>query len=176
LAEKKTNMITVRKAKIEEAQRIIDLHCDTVRRVNSKDYTPEQIGAWLGRRNVEITQGMIRDGQYHVAVDPNGNVLGVGNMKGNRLFGLYVSADHQGQGIGTALLEQMERDAADSGVTAIETESTLTAEGFYKSHGYLDVERKTMPIAKGQSLQVVSIRKEIGQPPAAGYGAKPRRT
>jgi N-acetylglutamate synthase-like GNAT family acetyltransferase len=156
-------MITARKAKVEEAQQIIDLHCDTVRRVNSKDYTSEQIEAWLGKRKVEITQGMIRAGEYYVAVDNHGNVMGVGNIKGNRLFGLYVSADHQGQGIGTVLLEEMEKDAASSGITTIETDSTLTAEGFYKSHGYVEVARKTLPIAKGQSLQVVSIKKEMGQ-------------
>lgn len=101
-------MTTVRKAKVEEAQQIIDLHPDTVRRINAKDYTSEQMEAWLGKRKVEITEGMIRNGDYHVAVDERGRVLGVGSIKGNRLFGLYVSAGHQGQGIGTLLLEAME--------------------------------------------------------------------
>ncbi|MDD5704528.1 MAG: GNAT family N-acetyltransferase [Kiritimatiellae bacterium] len=154
-------MITVRKAKMEEAQKIMDLHCDTVQRVNSRDYTEEQIKAWLGVRKIEITQGMIRDGQFYVAVDDTDRVLGIGSIKGNVLFGLYVSADHQGEGIGTALLDQMEKDAARVGITQIETESTLTAEGFYKRHRYGEVERKTVTIARGQSLKVVFLKKVL---------------
>ena len=159
-------MITVRKATVEEARQIMDLHSDTVRRVNSRDYTPDQIDAWLGRRKIEITEAMIRDGQVYVCVDEARQIVGIGSITGNTLSGLYVSANHQGQGIGTALLSQMERDAAAKGITSIETDSTVTAEGFYKRHGYVEMERKTFPIANGQSLQVVSIRKEI-RPPAA---------
>jgi len=153
--------MNIRKARVEEAQAIIDLHADTVRRVNSRDYTPEQIDAWLGKRKVEITEAMIRDGQYYVCVSADGDLLGVGNIKGNRLFGLYVSAGHQGEGVGSALLGQMEADALRSGVAEIETESTLTAEGFYKSHGYQEVERKTLSIVNGQTLEVVGIKKTL---------------
>jgi len=90
--------LNVRKARIEEAQAIIDLHQDTVRRIHSKDYSPEQIKAWLGRRRLDLTEAMIRDGQYYVGVDEHETLLGFGNIKGNRLFALYVSADHQDRG------------------------------------------------------------------------------
>jgi len=153
--------MNIRKARVGEAQAIIDLHVDTVRRINSQDYTSDQIDAWLGNRKVEITEGMIRDRQYYVCVNADGDLLGVGNIKGNRLFGLYVSADHQGQGIGSALLRQMEDEAVRGGVAEIQTESTLTAEGFYKSRGYQEVEKKTLSIAKCQTLDVVVIRKKL---------------
>jgi len=151
----------VRKARIDEAQAITLLHTDTVRRINSRDYSPAQIDAWLGNPRVELTQSMIAAGQYYVCVNKDGKLLGFGNIKGNRLFGLYVCADHQGQGIGSALLNRMEKDAARNGFLEIETESTLTAESFYKGKGYQEVERKRRKIAKGEVLDVVVLRKAL---------------
>ena len=43
-------MLEARKAGVKEAQAIIDLHADTVRRINSRDYTPEQIDAWIRKQ------------------------------------------------------------------------------------------------------------------------------
>lgn len=90
-----------------------------------------------------------------------GEVLGFGNIKGNRLFGLYVSADHQGQGIGSALLKRIEKDAAQNRLSEIEAESTLTAESFYKGKGYQEVERKRRKIARGEVLDVVVLKKAL---------------
>jgi hypothetical protein len=75
----------VRKARIDEAQAIIDLHSDTVRRINSRDYSPAQIDAWVGVRRIEVTQAMIADGQYYVCVDRDGKLLGLGSIKGRVL-------------------------------------------------------------------------------------------
>ncbi|HUW81677.1 MAG TPA: GNAT family N-acetyltransferase [Phycisphaerae bacterium] len=151
----------VRKARVEEAQGIIDLHVDTVRRVNSRDYSPEQIDAWLGRRRVEVTEAMIRDGQYYVCVDDAGHLLGLGNIKGNELVALYVSADHQGEGVGSAIVRRIEEDAFRDGISQIKTDSTVTAEGFYRRQGYVAVERKVLNIARGQTLQVVAMTKKL---------------
>ena len=151
----------VRKARVEEAQAIIDLHVDTVRRVNSRDYSPQQIDAWLGRRRVEVTEAMIRDGQYYVCVDEAGHLLGMGNIKGDELFALYVSADHQGEGIGSLILRRIEEDALGDGICRIKADSTVTAEGFYRRCGYVVFERKVLKIARGQTLEVVAMVKEL---------------
>ena len=151
----------VRKARIDDAQAILDLRARTVRRINSRDYTPAQIDAWIGNRRVEVTQSMIADGQYYVCVNAQGNLLGFGGIKGSRLFALYVSAEHQGEGIGSVLLKRMEKDAARKGFSEIETESTLTAEAFYKRKGYQEVERKRRKIARGEMLDVVELKKSL---------------
>ena len=153
--------VHVRKARVEEAQAIIDLHVDTVRRVNSKDYSPQQIDAWLGRRRVEVTEAMIRDGQYYVCVDDAGHLVGMGNIKGDELFALYVSADHQREGVGSAILARIEQDALGDGICRIKADSTVTAEGFYRRHGYVAVERKVLKIANRQTLEVVAMTKEL---------------
>ena len=148
----------VRKAKTEEAQAIIDLHVDTVRRINSRDYSTDQIDFWIGKRKVEITEAMIKAKEYYVAVDETGHVFGMGHMKDNNITGLYVSADHQQEGIGSAILGRMEKDAIENGAVMMEIESTLTAAPFYRHKGYHEIGRRK--VGKAQ-LDVIVMRKGI---------------
>jgi GNAT superfamily N-acetyltransferase len=154
----------VRKANVDDAERIIDLHLDTVRRVNSADYTPAQIDAWLGKRKVETTRAMIRQGLYYVCALENGTLCGFGCLQRNELLGLYVSADRLRQGIGSQLLARMEADAVQAGHEEMAMEATLTAVPFYRSKGYAEVARKRLAIADGQYLDVVSMRKALTHP------------
>lgn len=159
--QNRSTPVHVRKARIEESQSIIDLHVDTVRRVNSKDYSDDQIALWLGKRQVEITRGMVANGDFYVAVDDRDQLFGLGHMKDNTISGLYVSADHQGEGVGSALLSRMEADAVANGAEGMEIESTITAASFYQQMGYEEIGRKKVGKA---GLDVVVMRKGLKSP------------
>lgn len=146
----------IRPAVVSEAQAIIDLHSDTVRRVNSADYSPEQIGRWIGKRRVEITEAMIQQGQYWVCVDETGKLLGVGNLSENEIKGLYIHADYLCEGIGSALLARMEQELRARGMLESQIDSTVTAAGFYCKMGYVEIGRKKVGDAM---LEVICMRK-----------------
>ena len=150
----------IRKAKIDEARKIIELHEETIRRVNSKDYPQEQIEAWIGKRQIEKTENMIKDGVYFLALE-NDSIVGIGAIIVDNIIGLYVSADRQNQGIGTAILNAMEQDAKKNGIYELSGDSTITAMPFYQQHGYIIAEMKTVQIAQGQTLNVYPIKKII---------------
>ena len=78
-------MREVRKAKETETQAIIDLHADTIRKINSRDYSQAQVEMWIGTRSIEITQSMIENGEYCVCVDHTGNLLGQVHLKKNEI-------------------------------------------------------------------------------------------
>ena len=43
---------------------MIDLHADTVKRINSRDYTPQQIELWIGKpavQDVSLCSRLLRD-------------------------------------------------------------------------------------------------------------------
>ena len=63
-------MREVRKAKVAEAQAIIDLHDDTIRKINSRDYSQAQVEMWIG-----ITQSMIESDEY-VLIIPESSLVG----------------------------------------------------------------------------------------------------
>ena len=150
-------MRKVRRPRTDEAQAIIDLHRDTGERVNSQDYTDEQISVWLSsRRNDEITEELIRKDHWWVCVDDSGRLLGLGTKADNQITGLYVHADHLREGIGSSILSHMEAQILATGVTEILVESTITAAGFYRRMGYEEIGRARVGPAR---LAVISMRK-----------------
>ena len=80
-------------------------------------------------------------------------------MKECGITGLCVSADNQGQDVGSAILLQMETDAIVDGAKEMAIDSTLTAAPFYRRMGYSEIERKKAP-GRAQ-LDVVVMKKAL---------------
>ena len=152
-------MPEIRRPRLDEAEAVFGLFRDTVRRVNSQDYTSEQIDIWLDSRQDEITAEQIQGGHWWAYVDDCGNLLGLGTLGDNQITGLYVHADHLGEGIGSAVLAHMEEQIQkDGSVFEILVESTMTAEPFYRSRGYEEVSKGRVGPAR---LEVVNMRKRL---------------
>ena len=95
-------MTEVRKPNLSETEAIIQLVRDTARRVNSADYSQEQIDLWLVKRPIEIIQDEVDRGVWWVCVDDE-DILGVGTLASAEITGLFVHADHLREGIGRLL-------------------------------------------------------------------------
>jgi putative acetyltransferase len=126
----------LRQATVEEAAAIVELHARTVREVNGRSYSEAEIEAWLAHSSLERTRERIALGGVLVAVGSCGAIVGFADRSGDRIAALYVAADHQGEGIGSRLLEQLEEDARREGVRTLTAHSTTTAVGFYQRRGY----------------------------------------
>ena len=49
---------------------------------------------------------------------------------------VYVSPDHADEGVGSALLGELERRGRDRGVSTVTLTASVNAAGFYEHHGY----------------------------------------
>jgi putative acetyltransferase len=149
----------IRPARTQDTRSIVELHADTVRRVNSRDYSPSQIDGWLGdpERRLARTEAMIREGRYYVA-EEDGRVVGFGHFHDSEITSLYVDAELHGRGIGSALLARLEEEAVRAGAFELEAKSTLTALGFYLASGYEQIERLRVGSV---GLDVVRMRKRL---------------
>jgi putative acetyltransferase len=67
----------------------------------------------------------------------DGVAAGWGGMRGDTLEGLYTAPEFSGRGVGTALLEMLERRMRESGVDAVRAEASSNARAFYLGRGYL---------------------------------------
>ena len=152
-------MKEVRKPKLSETEAIIRLVRDTARRVNSADYSQEQIDLWLVKRPIEIIQDDVDRGAWWVCVDGE-DVLGVGTLATAEITGLFVHADHLREGIGRLLLNHMEAQILSRGETEVQLDSTLTAEAFYRRMGYREIGRKRDGVPQ---LDVISMRKTLSE-------------
>ena len=99
-----------------------------------------QVSAALREKLVraESPQTMIsRARLFYLAVhDSKEGILGVGGLDLNEVRLLYVSPDHQGKGIGSALLAHLESMVPPSLFADVFVYSTFAAVNFYRSHGF----------------------------------------
>ena len=89
-------------------------------------------------RNLETPQAMRkRSALFYVAVyESTSGVVGVAGLDMNEVRLLFVSPNHQSQGIGGSLLNHLETMAPSSIFTDIFVYSTPSAEGFYSRHSF----------------------------------------
>jgi len=151
----------LRRAESGEERAILELHARTVRAVNSEDYTPEQIDAWLGKQRADKVRKLIEAGELYVCVDERNRLMGFGSRSGDRITGLYVAPEWLRHGAGSMLLEQLERDAIAEGIEQLRLNSTMTAVPFYRHHGYEWIEETTCFVVGEQALPAIAMRKSL---------------
>jgi putative acetyltransferase len=130
-------MIT-RRATVDDAKAICDLHIRSIRVLCADDYTADQIEAWAGRKKPELySRAMTEGGETMlVAIDEQGRIVGFAAFNEAEIYGLYVAPEAVRRGVGSQLLDATEAAMRLNGVREVSFRSTLTAVTFYQAHGY----------------------------------------
>lgn len=135
-----TNMTTsfkIRAFHADDAGECFRLFRDTIQRVNSQDYSPDQIAAWACA-DIDISHWNSRFRNRLAFVTTDGfKVVGFTDMtREGHLDRLFVSADHQRMGIATALMCAVTEFAKEQRITAITTDVSITARPFFVASGF----------------------------------------
>ena len=126
---------------------IAALYYNTVRRVNARDYNPQQIAAWAP----EIAPDSFwqsRFGNYQVVVaEQEAGIVGFAEFDnlGGRIDCFYVHHDKQKVGIGTALLNYIERQARRRNLHRLFADVSITARPFFEKNGFAVVAEQESP-------------------------------
>ena len=134
-----------------------ELFYQTVHSVNAQDYTREQLDAWAtGEVDSQAWDKSFRAHRTIVATE-SGKIVGFGDMdETGYLDRLYVHKDYQGQGIASAICDELERFAAGKTFT---THASITARPFFLHRGYRVV-RKQEVIRRGVALMNFVMEKQ----------------
>jgi putative acetyltransferase len=160
------NRLLIREIRPEDARAFLEVHHAAVRGLASKDYSSEVIEAWapmpISPQHVEGVQSNL-EGEYRLVAEIDGRLVGISCIvaQKNELRACYVTPSASRRGIGSALLREIERAAREQGMTYLEAESSLTAERFYSSNGYLIRERGEHVLWNGQRMASIKMRKTI---------------
>ena len=98
-------------------------------------YTAEQWAVFIQYYAQEAVEEKIRHQEVFVAFD-GGRLAGTIALEDSFVLGFYTDTDYLGRGVGTALLQYLERHASAKGLTELELAASPVAVGFYAQRGW----------------------------------------
>ncbi len=161
----------------------------SVRVLQAADYSDAQREGALATVFTVDSQ-LIADGTYFVAIGEEGKLVGCGGWSFRKtLYGgdhqvekiaperldatvdaakiraIFVHPDFARMGVGSLILAVAEEAAVAEGFRRFEMGSTLTGVALYTLKGYVEVERKDVPVGGGETIEVVRMVKEAHHRP-----------
>ena len=131
--------IDVRDYQINDARYIASLFIDTIRNINIRDYTPEQINAWIhGVENwdLEKWKKSFLNKMVFVA-EENTQIVGFGELESNgHVDRFYVHKDYIGRGVGRKIYQEIEAKAIALNIEKLFVEASITAKPFFQKRGF----------------------------------------
>lgn len=118
---------------------VYQLFYDTVHSVNLQHYTPEEVEAWVPSHTPDLDQWQQRLLKQHTLLaEIDGQLAGFANLEedGCNIDMVYTHKDFQGQGVATALVDQLELQVLDNGGDRIQLAASITARPFFEKRGY----------------------------------------
>ncbi|HJZ73412.1 MAG TPA: GNAT family N-acetyltransferase [Vicinamibacterales bacterium] len=157
--------ITVRPMQTAEARRFLEVHHASVRGLAANDYPPSVVEAWAPPITDEQLQRFLqnRDGELRLIAERDGEAVGIGAIvaANSELRACYVLPSAARQGVGAAIVAEIERRARQHGLRELHLESSVTAEPFYVALGYRAEQRGEHPIAPGVAMAAITMRKGL---------------
>lgn len=113
------------------------LYSDTIRTINSRDYTPEQIEAWASSANDYPFWANRLSSNMTFVAELAGQIVGFTDFEPiGHIDCFYCHSQYQGQGVGSSLLRQIEQTARSLQVDRLFTEASITAQPFFQAKGF----------------------------------------
>ncbi|MEZ8064398.1 MULTISPECIES: GNAT family N-acetyltransferase [Vibrio] len=130
-------MVKIRNYQASDAKALWDIYFNTVRNINVRDYSQEQVEAWAPSYfDSELWQKCLHRIRPFVA-ELEGVVVGYSDLQPNGLIDhFFCHHEYQGKGVGRALMEHVFFIGADLGVTRFFSEVSITAKPFYEHFGF----------------------------------------
>src|SRR5438034_4109387 len=126
-------MVTLRPYRRDDAPALLALFRDTIRCVNSRDYSPAQIAAWASD-NIDTGSWFGRfTGRYVPVAEEAGRPVGFAELEPDgHIDRVYVSADHQRRGIVRQLLAAVVAEARRGRLARACNEASHTGRAFLR--------------------------------------------
>ena len=111
------------------------------------DYSEAQREAWVAAADDEEAFGARLAKQLTLLGTIDGSPVGFASLDGNeRLEMLYVHPAAAGLGVGTMLVDALEKLAAARGAKRLTAEVSDSAQDFFKARGFVPQQRNTVPV------------------------------
>ena len=133
-------MITIRAATPADADAMADMQRRSILELGASTYPAATVRAWAASVDPLKYLGALAAGEVLIVACDGADIVGYGRLVlgEKRVRGLYVHPDQARSGVGTLLLEHLEKLAREHGVERLHLSSSLNAVPFYRRHGYVE--------------------------------------
>lgn len=130
-------VLNIRQATFDDIQSIKELFKDSIFNISSKDYSPEQISAWIDRGvNDSVWRSRILN-QYFLVAERDHTILGFASLTTTSYLDvMFVHHNYQRKSIASFLLEAIEDQSIRSYHDIIIVDASITAKSFFEKKGY----------------------------------------
>jgi putative acetyltransferase len=138
-------VITLREFRPGDEPPLLALFRNTIRRVNARDYSAEQVAAWAPDDLDERAWADRFAGRFVIVAEAAGEPVGFGELEpGGHLDRLFVAADHLRRGIGQMILEALIAEARRRSIARLTVDASITARRFFERAGFRTVAQQTV--------------------------------
>ena len=154
--------VTIRRARIDDAAAICDVHRAAVRGICRESYSAQQIEIWSELLTPDRYSEPLRNQVIFVAEEEQ-KIVGFSQMDPGEevVLAVYVAPSAVRKGIGGALLSRLEAEAIDRGIRKLALDATLNAEPFYEQLGYRAARMNQHSVAPEVSLACIHMEKTL---------------
>jgi len=160
--------ISHRLAVASDAAAMVEVHHAAVQAVDRRHYGDEVLAAWSpppdSRRRDWLADLIAQASTLcTVAVADDGTIVGfcIALPEQALLKALYVHPDCNGQGIGQALLQEMEKRCRALGIEVLELNASHNAEAFYRRCGYETRGPVEQPLTDTVAMPATRMTKQL---------------
>lgn len=130
-------MVQIRLFQLQDAEQIAQLFHDTVRQVNIRDYSHQQVQAWAPADLQFRNWAEICSSRSTYVADDRGTIAGFADLEPDgHIDHFFCHRQYQRCGVGKRIYGAIEAKAIELGISRLFTESSITAKPFFLTMGF----------------------------------------
>lgn len=149
--------LVIKKARLDQTDEINEIVSQTIKEIYPKYYSDEVVDFFLELHNRDnIHNDILEDNTYVISCGVT--ILGTGTMNQNAISRVYVIPNNQHKGIGTRLMDYLEKEIIKD-YSYVNIDASLPATEFYRKRGYELLRQAEHSVANGKLLSYSIMRK-----------------
>ena len=149
--------LTIKKARLDQTDEINEIVSKTIKEIYSKYYSNEVVDFFLELHNRDnINHDISEDNTYVIGC--GAIILGTGTINQNAISRVYITPNNQHKGIGTKLMDYLEKEIIKN-YSYVNIDASLPAAEFYRKRGYEFLRQAEHSVANGKLLSYSIMRK-----------------
>lgn len=127
----------IRLFRTQDTEQIAQLFHETVREVNIRDYSNNQVKAWAPDNIYFRNWSEVCLKRITYIADEEGIIVGFGELEPNgHINCFYCHKNYQRRGVGSQIYQAIEAKALELGLDRLFTEASITAKPFFQHMGF----------------------------------------